>query len=55
MSVWIKPPPRSRNAEIYARWLVVRNAVAVGKEFGLTGYRVRQIVAERRKANVQLP
>jgi hypothetical protein len=37
---------RQRYAAIYARWLALKNYAAVGREYGVTGDRIRQIVAK---------
>jgi hypothetical protein len=45
----------ARYAKIYARWQELKNYAAVGREIGVTGDRIKQIVAkwqrmERRRA-----
>jgi hypothetical protein len=37
---------RARYAKIYARWLELKSYAAVGREHGVTGNRIKQIVAK---------
>jgi len=50
LQTWEK---RERNAEIYRRYLAGEDSVVLGREFGLSDRRIRDIIERERKRRAQ--
>jgi len=50
LQTWEK---RERNAEIYRRYLAGEDSVVLGREFGLSDRRIRDIIERERKRKAQ--